>query len=1144
MDQHIQKKWVYILILAMICSSILAHDLSKKRTICSSTDQKRQSSSQQIQKHEGLCFSRPLSNRHNELASTESSTKTLEVLLGNPFLIKNILNITSTLANQNIQNVEDPSFEDGLLLSSATNGKERKTSSRLSDGTNSEDDDKKTLSQQVKEGKYGLIQNEIYSVKPKRPGIISYLSNSEVPQDTIKNLGGLDEEEIWLAENHVLVLKGGNFPELSTAVEQPAGGWLPIDNYIAPRRQVKIPAKPRVPPPFPVQLIDDGPVELIGSNDTNLFDNETAYFNAHSGNYTGFLPGEGPYFPIASTRNNSNEITSSLLGLPKKKTKAENVSISFYPALPPGAVIVSPPSNQTDYDDEDQSIYYPPPYSFLYSQDNSTNIPPGPLVPGIILPPPPDFFSPLNEIKSTTKEKYVKNLNTTLMPTLRVSYLSPRKSNTKLYKTPLATLTSNRDKTMSHNSKSFIRTTLKNSTFHNYQSEKTATRNYRTMPLIEFTTPISINSTTISSLEKYNMQQILGNQVVESSTEKTPWKTIINNKAVPLITFFATTTDISVEQTIETTPTAINTTLTTENPTRIPSQASYYFYDESNSKETHTPTSGPLVFFSTTSETPPYYKLEQSKEQQEQQQQQLQQHEQQQPQQQQKSKNEYYDVQMIPSQEITKDYNVKLIDSIRKDPHVYRYVDSDITSSQEKFEVPSIKQQSLRTLHSIPIYYQPLSTRSAPKLSYFTTQKPKTYYRKPQIIEHKPSSSKSKPIYQYSFEATNYEKSRAGTWTQKSSIPKQQQNSHIHQEKIHEYRRQKEVPLYNDYPYIQTINDQYDYENSEVMVEQPVQIQKSSYVRGKKNKQQSHYHRPTTATPLQITTLASHQQYFTKQDEQLLDDVTKEYFTVFGKKLSNNKLSTTPIYGKSSVTDKPIFSNVNDYESRQYNGRETKPFKASNIKVRYGDQTPGPFVGKDDILVNFKHSPQLPTFNPNSNFISLVNINQQSNTVTPKFRPQSVLKLRNQVREYVLSPAQNVPQRFDQTKNYGSDRLEQQLQTPQEDTANSFTPNDEQQEEIKETEYSSRPLSLESDILVNYKNSRPPINLDSEFIDRKIQGHVNSNTNKANSYFAYRLPGDGGHFYFLTPQAIRREDSTGGYLYSKPRSRLLEKRRR
>jgi hypothetical protein len=63
-----------------------------------------------------------------------------------------------------------------------------------------DDEEKKTLSQQVADGKYGLIQKELFAKPSKRPGVISYDNNPEVPKDNSNNLGGLTKNEIWLAE--------------------------------------------------------------------------------------------------------------------------------------------------------------------------------------------------------------------------------------------------------------------------------------------------------------------------------------------------------------------------------------------------------------------------------------------------------------------------------------------------------------------------------------------------------------------------------------------------------------------------------------------------------------------------------------------------------------------------------------------------------------------------------------------------------------------------------------------------------------------------------------------------------------------------------------------------------------------------------
>lgn len=133
-------------------------------------------------------------------------------------------------------------------------------------------------------------------------------------------------------------------------------------------RQVKLPKRPKVPPPFPVRLRDGGPIELLGSS------------------------GGRPLPPYPSLQ---------FPPFPPFPPAKPSLPPPPFP-LPPGAVFLPPPSNQTEpLDEDDPSIYYPPPYDFSYPKDNSSKVPAGPLVPGIVLPPPPDFFGPqeVSEIK-------------------------------------------------------------------------------------------------------------------------------------------------------------------------------------------------------------------------------------------------------------------------------------------------------------------------------------------------------------------------------------------------------------------------------------------------------------------------------------------------------------------------------------------------------------------------------------------------------------------------------------------------------------------------------------------------------------------------------------------------------------------------
>lgn len=185
----------------------------------------------------------------------------------------------------------NPNSNDAELLTASASGSRDKKQQKL------DEEEKKTLSQQVADGKYGLIQKELFGKIPKRPGVLSYEENPEIPKDNINNLGGLSKNEIWLAENHLLVLKGGTYPPHDDKQDIQGNVWPAIDDYKAPNRQVKLPAHPKVPPPFPVQLTDDGPLQILGTNNSRTLNGTieaTAYALPPP---EGYQPGQGPFFP-------------------------------------------------------------------------------------------------------------------------------------------------------------------------------------------------------------------------------------------------------------------------------------------------------------------------------------------------------------------------------------------------------------------------------------------------------------------------------------------------------------------------------------------------------------------------------------------------------------------------------------------------------------------------------------------------------------------------------------------------------------------------------------------------------------------------------------------------------------------------------
>jgi len=900
---------------------------------------------------------------------------------------------------------DDSLWDDGILMSATGDDKHGKSTRGRSGGGGDDDDEKKTLSQQVKEGKYGLIQNEIYSDRPKRPGIISYASNPEVPKDTIDNLGGLDEDEIWLAENHVLVLSGGKFPEHGGEQDsQPSSDnarWPPIDDYKAPRRQVKIPVRPKVPPPFPVQFTDGGPIQIIGPNGTTEdIGNGTLDYSTDPFYTKGLLPGEGPFFSIAPNstilapdfgvplRNFTVEEKSSRgnngLG-PKSHHLAEGPPEDpppFYHAIPPGAVFVPPPpppSNQSDYDEEDQSIYYPPPYSFHYPRDNTTAVPPGPLVPGIILPPPPDFFSALDEKKIITTKKYTKRPTTTTSRP-RPTYLPPRKLTTKQRKNPPDTpIPTRKTISTSISMKISFGRTPKNVTDIFASKERT--------PTAEVTTETPKKPHTLENTEIYTISPVLGNQVSESTTQRKNWSTLITSK-VPVLAYYPSTTQSSLERPVEVTPVSIKSIITTGRPGdgHSGNHASYYFYEESSDENS----SGTTTAYHETATAKPQY-IETSL-----------------PQQTPEQKKHYYTVETSAPVE-TPDYNVKLIDNIVKNSQTFHYTDdAEIRSSNPADSTLRTRNQNQRMLaDETPVYYQPVR----PDHPYHTTTpKPRTYYRQ---------GTKPKPIYQYSFQIADYSK-RSGS--RETSYREQQLR-----------QQQQEVSYDESYQNLQPGTRQYAYEDISLSRghQQPPPLKRIPY-----NKAQ---HRPvvyptsTTARySIADTTTANPQHaYFTQQDEKLLDDVTKEYFTIFGQKLPGIQ-STTPIYRKSSTTEKPL----NTYGSTSiYKTGRPVTHKTPNVKVRYGDQSHRPYSLKDDTLVN--HRRPLPPINPDSEFIEVIE---------PKPRPLTSLSdYESRTQNYRL-------RNHGPTSRYGVHTVQ-----PTGGHTNNFVPLAESREELENVE---EPVSL------------------------------------------------------------------------------------
>ena len=277
----------------------------------------------------------------------------------------------------------------GLMTMSAAGEGNNKTND---ESNSNKDESKKTLSDQIAEGKYGLIEKELFSKTPKSPGIISYKVNSETPNDNDQNFGGLSKDEIWLSVDHLLVLKGGITNEKANDED-----WKPIDDYEAPKRPVKIPINPRVPPPFPVQLADNGPLQFIGNNQfslVNTFSNETGLFNNEKGTTkTNGIDKTNIFTGYGSIKNFTKDQIHDVIPPPPwlYNNNKDDILKQFPFNLP--LPNVDPLNKSDEFDEDDPALFYPPPYSFVYHVNYTNLAPVGPLVPGIILPPPPNFFS-------------------------------------------------------------------------------------------------------------------------------------------------------------------------------------------------------------------------------------------------------------------------------------------------------------------------------------------------------------------------------------------------------------------------------------------------------------------------------------------------------------------------------------------------------------------------------------------------------------------------------------------------------------------------------------------------------------------------------------------------------------------------------
>ncbi|XP_050299946.1 uncharacterized protein LOC126738589 isoform X2 [Anthonomus grandis grandis] len=765
-------------------------------------------------------------------------------------------------------------------------------------GGKSQGDDRKTLSQQVADGKYGLIQKELFRKPPKRPGILSYDANPEVPHDNIATLGGLTKNDIWLAENHLLVIKGGTYPPHDDTKQDLAPVWQPIDDYSAPLHQVKIPKNPAVPPPFPVQLSDDGPLQILGTNSSrtlNASAETPAYALPPPPGWDGEIPPQAQYFP---TETNMNETHADIL------------------------------------DEDDPSIYYPPPYSFYYPKDNSSAVPPGPLVPGIILPPPPKFFGPLEDTTTTTTIRYhpktrptYTTKHTTTEPTI-----SNEISTSKPYKTVPTRVT-----------------VVKNYSKVTTRVHRPRKRPVQTTKLVKTTTgkpklitilPVHVNKLNRTYLPANSVKRkppvtILKPVKPETATPKTYGHP--NELADrPYISGEAGQYKLRPKEVASWAPQR-------ENYGRLrpgPEQRPVVYEREKNRYEGSvvSTTQVPLKYYTTANQVevnsvtplPEKYSIGIN----------ANQYQQQPAQRPQRPANYYYYEETDPA------LNTITTEKPFVKPNYYPnqyYIPVKPTVAPPR--TPSVKPQYIYltgrpyvTEHSHPpklTYVQPQKQQGTFSLHIAKLQNQISQHYSTPVPElyHRPTP---KPVYQYSFQAQNYHQRPVAFKPSPLMDDNEDSFKPIPQYSVEVQPAIEIVPTERpSYQQVQPLNvEEPSYFSTERPRQQYLQeIQQPPAPRRPPAPSYGHNIEVTSSRPIaefsfDATPNPIHQGYYTKPDEDYFDKNTKQYFTIFGRKLPS---STTPI---PSVTRAP------SYNRQPPRPKYRQPSLQSDINVNYAKQRP------------------------------------------------------------------------------------------------------------------------------------------------------------------------------------------------------------
>lgn len=252
---------------------------------------------------------------------------------------------------------------------------------------------------------------------------------------------------------------------------------------------------------------------------------------------------------------------------------------------------------------------------------------------------------------------------------------------------------------------------------------------------------------------------------------------------------------------------------------------------------------------------------------------------------------------------------------------------------------------------------------------YYTTPKP----------NYRQNGHQAKPVYQYSFEAANYQQPDVYNSQEEEKFRPLPKYSVQIQQAIEVIP--SEEPIYQNTP-----APVYYPQNYQATTEKSVSYSRPNYDYDGAVPHKQYIQQVSTPRPIdqqyhvEVTPNPVYEGYYTKPDEGYFDDITKKYFTMFGKKIPGG---TTPLPNIPPINPTTPTS---IYRPRQQQYRQQKPISLEG-----------------DTIVNYVNP--RPTPNPDAELVNINQHNQNYPQVT-KYIPRPV----DYIQQQPKPPARQEPE--------------------------------------------------------------------------------------------------------------------------------------